>query len=107
MRPCTAGAGNKDRSTDKTTSDLAYGESYAAGMGLDPNTFVDVRVGAILIGVCAGICFVLWGELIRGHPQVLNWHLCVIEFPSPSMSSFLRNLETESVGSRIRGGVFE
>ncbi len=55
MRPCTVGAGFKDRSTKETTSDLVYGERDAAGRGLDPNTFVGSSVDTILIGVFVGI----------------------------------------------------
>ena len=54
MRPCTAGAGFRDRSTKETTSDVAYGERYAAGRVLDPNTIVDSSVDTLLAGVCVG-----------------------------------------------------
>ena len=55
MRPCTVAAGFKDRSMMETTRDLAYGERYAAGRGLDPNTFVGSSVDTILAGICVGI----------------------------------------------------
>ena len=55
MRPCTVGAGFKDRSMKETTSDLAYGERYAAGRGLDPNILVGSSVDTNLAGVCVGI----------------------------------------------------
>ena len=39
----------------ETTSDLAYGERYVTGRGLDPNTFVGSSATTILAGVCVSI----------------------------------------------------
>ena len=46
---------DKGRSTKETTSDSAYGERYAAGRGFDPSFSADVRVGTILMSICAGV----------------------------------------------------
>ena len=58
VTPRAVGAGDRDRSTKETTSDLAYGELYAVGSGFDPIPFVDVSVDPILTGNSVGVFLV-------------------------------------------------